>query len=186
LMKYLQWRQSNNRTSKSEASIKTIKDGFLLTECMIGLALMILCTYCVHEVWSTFHRIIVRNELDILTATCFMCQHAASLDGTVRHIRCDIAKNAYRYGNAFYQLPPQVRFAILPGLRGPPGAPRWSPQQPVTFVKNTIACFRKGIMQSGTVYLTDVGGKCQFALSNAVGSTYYMRKYTYNNGWKRL
>jgi len=162
------------------------RPGFLLIEYMVCIALFALCIHCACGIWNSVDRLVVHTELNVLASQCSCLQQQAWATQQPQIITFDTYQNCYICNGIPYSLASQVTFGCMPAIKGPPGSPREQVTKPITFVGNRMTYHKNGIMQAGTVYLTNEKHTCQYALSNAVGSVSYIRKYVYKNGWQHI
>jgi type II secretion system protein H len=160
--------------------------GFTLVEVMVVIALIALLAVLSIATVSFLTKSIVRTELDRLYMTCTYLQQSAQVDGQDQYLVFDQHNHRYSFEGQTYQLPPQVVFGVLPGVKGPPSAAHHSIANPITFAHNTIIFHPDGIVQPGTVYLTDIHKKVLYALSCSVTQVSYLRRYEYDGSWKRV
>ncbi|HXW86104.1 MAG TPA: hypothetical protein VEK38_02040 [Candidatus Bathyarchaeia archaeon] len=163
-----------------------VRAGFFMLEYMICVALCALCLYYGAHMWQSLDRLAVRTELDVLAAHCTCMQQEAWAKAQPHVIQFDTYTHTYTCDGSSFALASPVIFGYIPALKGPPGSPHAPITDPITFVGHHMTSARQGILQAGTIYLTNKNHTCQYALSNAVGAFSYMRKYVYSNGWKHI
>lgn len=162
------------------------KSGFTLIELSIVIMLFAIVTLLVSAHASFLQRMMVRCELENLYTTCYMLQRRAMMSGIPIKLTFDQTMPGYQYGETQYALPQYVIFGAAAGVKGPPSSAQNIINSPITFKEQTIIFHPDGIMQPGTVYLTDSGKCWSYALSCAVGQVSYLRKYQYTNAWTLL
>ena len=166
-------------------AIKT--SGFSLIELLVVFTLLALIATFSGAHFLFLQRILVRSELEQLYITCAMLQRSAKMFNQNQIIFFDITNNSYRYKNSIHTLPHHVSFGVTSGVKGPPSSPERIISNPVSFQAQKVTFMPEGIIQPGTIYLTDSSKRYTFALSCGVGHVSYLRKYEYTNGiWKEL
>lgn len=162
------------------------KEGFSLLELSLVLLLILLLVTLSGTQTSLLNRIFVRNELEQLYTVCFYLKQCAIAQNKQQELEFDASKNLYRYHLTEHTLSRHVRFGSQPEAKGPPGESLSVITKPITFNNNTIVFHPDGIIQPGTVYLTDDGQRYTYALSCAVAQVSYLRKYQYTTKWIAL
>ena len=162
------------------------RPGFSLMDAMIALGLLAIIVTLVMLNAAFMHKALVRSEVDKLHSVCTCMQATARMSNQKQEMHIDRAHNVYTYAGHKERLPSQVRFGVLPTVKGPPSAPQRLLTSPITFDKQCITCSAHGIMNSGTVYITDRDATCLYALSSAVAHYSYIRKYAYDGAWHPL
>jgi hypothetical protein len=76
-----------------------------------------------------------------------------------------------------YPLQNGFSFGVLPDTYGPPSMPTKAVTQAVTLVDKKIKAYPDGILQAGTLYITD--GQQQYAVTTPVSAFSYIRIYRY-------
>jgi len=133
---------------------------------------------------ATFlNRMVVRAELEHLYALSYYLQRKALMLHQPQQLTFDIKHHTYQANNKTYRLPAHVRFGVASGVKGPPSTPEKLIVNPVTFPEHTVTFHSDGVIQAGTVYLTDTNRQCTYALSCSVSAVSYLRKYQYTNAW---
>ncbi len=158
--------------------------GFALIEVGVVLVLLSMLSILVIVQWSCFARSMVRSQMDMLAAHCMHAQRCAQLANEPIQVTFDLAHQAYTVQGYHHALGGNVRFGVVPGVQGPPSTPTKPIGNPVTFPQCRITFWPSGIMQAGTVYLVDATHQYQYALSCAVSTFSYLRKYRYDRGWQ--
>ncbi len=159
-----------------------VKRGFFLIELMMALCLIIFMVSIGVVQLSFLEGTQSHCELRKLMSACLYMQQRAIATNKELHLIVDIYNNEYRFDVYREKLPKNVRFGIVPGVKGPPGNPTGLIHNAVTFPQHRICFYPTGIISSGTVYLVCNNKLC--ALSNAVSQLSYMRIYYYDGGWK--
>ncbi len=129
-------------------------------------------------------RMVVRAELEHLYTVSYYLQRKALMLHAPQTLSFDVKNNSYRANEKNYRLPVHIQFGCAVGVKGPPSSPEVRVTHPVTFKNDTITFHPDGIIQPGTVYLTDVTKQCTYALSCSVSAVSYLRKYQYTNSWQ--
>jgi Tfp pilus assembly protein FimT len=163
--------------------LKNRADGFLLIEALIIIALITLTVTLGVSFGTSLHKTIVRSEVERLYAACMYLQRLAMLTNKRQLLTFDVNKNAYFYQGHEERLSSYVTFGILRDIKGPPSAPTTVINKPITFTNNQIIFTPNGILQSGTVYLTDISKQHQYALTAPISQISFLRKYRYDNKW---
>lgn len=158
--------------------------GFTLIELMIVLALCMLGATLVFQSRSLFHETGIRVEQDLLYATCLYLQQSAMMNNEEVILAFDHdASQGYSFEGTERSLYPQVRFGVIPGVKGPPSSPTKELRSGITFRKKCITFYPDGIIDAGTVYLTDTDNHYLYALSSGVGAVSYLRRYRFEERW---
>lgn len=161
-------------------------DAFSLFEVIVVLALITLTLSIGIFYWRSSKNNIVFMELERLYALCMLVHHRAQADGCSYTITIDPKTKTLSTPFFSETLAEGVEFGVLSGVRGPPGIPTDTLKKPITFVGSKIVCDPQGVIQPGTLYLTDSARSCLYALSVAVSQISYIRRYIYTNGWVLL
>lgn len=135
---------------------------------------------------SFLSRMLVRAELEHLYTASYYLQRKALMLHAPQTIQFDRNNNTYEIDEKTYRLPSHVRFGTALGVKGPPSGPLSMVTNPITFLHNSITFYPDGVIQSGTIYLTDHHKSCTYALSCAVSPVSYLRKYQYTDGWNMI
>lgn len=162
---------------------------FSLLELLVTLCIIAIVGALALPSFNFFTRWQLRTEAQLLAVTMRYVQQKAIATGRTHTIVFNLASQSYTFAGlsntlTTYTLPRGVRYGALPGVLGPPSAPRTSITSPITFQHTTLTCFPDGIMSAGVVYLCT---NCdQMAISSGVSATSYIRAYAYTNGrWKQ-
>jgi len=131
-------------------------------------------------------RTLVRAEVEKLRTICTYLQRRAMATGAPQTLRFNCAANTYQLENEQHTLPAQVRFGILPDVKGPPASPSQPLTAATTFDRSQIVFQPDGAVQSGAVYLTETGNRYLYALTIGAGATPYVRTYCYTGQWHPL
>ncbi|EKD48944.1 MAG: hypothetical protein ACD_64C00062G0007 [uncultured bacterium] len=163
--------QANNRAA------------FSLVELIIVIALIALLAMLCAAHSSFLTRMLVRAELEHLYSVSYYLQRKALMLHVPQTISFDIQNNRYDADGKTYRLASQVKFGTAHGVKGPPSQPNTVIHTPITFTGNSITFYPDGVIQSGAVYITDANRSVTYALSCAVSSVSYLRKYQYTDAW---
>jgi prepilin-type N-terminal cleavage/methylation domain-containing protein len=160
--------------------------GFSLLELSVVLLLIALLAMLTGAQTSFLDRIVIRSELEQLYTTCYYLQRCAMAHNKSEQLIFDIPHNRYRYHQTEHTLPAQICFGTSSGMKGPPSSPDHLVTNPISFKNNTIIFHPNGLIEPGTVYITDTKQRYSYALSSAVAQVSYLRKYQYTNQWISL
>lgn len=161
-------------------NVFTNKSGATLWELLLyGTLIAIVYAGAIQITWVWQHSLLYAQ----VHAICMLCNYARqcalhSLSGKV--VFFDIKTNSCRCEEMQEQLAPGICFGTASIVYGPPRNPIKVVHKPVTFVGERMVCYPSGIMQSGTVYLTDCYKRATYAISNAVSTFSHMRMYHWN------
>lgn len=162
------------------------RQGFLLFELLLVFGLVSMIALFAFVQMRFLTRGYVRAEVEALYQMCLYAQRRAMSSGHVCTVTLDLAKHAYMCDEHTCELSKNVRFGILPHVKGPPSAPQESLTSTSTFKNNRINCSPEGTIDAGTVYLIDVEKKSLYALTSGVAPYSYVRTYRYAGNWQRL
>ena len=160
--------------------------GFSLIELMVVLTIIGSLVLLSTSNTLFFNRSIVSAQLEQLYSMCHLARQTALSTNQAQSIHFDIASNTYYWGDRKEVLPRTIRFGFIPGVQGPPSNPTTILHTPITFSGNKITFYPDGIIQAGTLYLTDEHQTIMYALSNAVSQFSYIRMYRYDGTWRIL
>jgi type II secretory pathway pseudopilin PulG len=170
------------------------REGFTLIQVLLVLALSALLATVTVPVFTFFDRLSARAELDRLYELCMLLQQRAQLENKEYKLKLDLEKHMYvvyqqdqEQQDQQHALAKSVRFGIVPGVKGPPAQPSKILIKPVSFPQNTITFYPTGVIHPGSLYLVDRSTASLYALTAAVSSFSYIRRYSYTpTGWKAL
>ncbi|TET06374.1 hypothetical protein E3J79_02240 [Candidatus Dependentiae bacterium] len=162
---------------------QNIAGGFLLIEALIIITLISLIVTLGLSFGTSLHKALVRSEIEKLYSACIYLQRIAMVTNKRQLLTFDINKNTYYYQGHEERLCHYVTFGTTIGIKGPPSAPTNVINKPITFTNNQIIFTPNGILQSGTIYLTDASKQHQYALSVPVSQISFLRKYRYDSRW---
>ncbi|KKP29538.1 MAG: hypothetical protein UR12_C0006G0025 [candidate division TM6 bacterium GW2011_GWF2_30_66] len=154
--------------------------GFTIVEIIISIAILSLIITLLVVNINFLNRFILRSEVDKLASTLVYIQRCAILNGKDQILEFDIKNRLYKFDEKIFKLPRQVEFGFCQDVKGPPSAPSLVIKFPVTFKNNKIIFYGDGIIDSGTIYITDLRKQFMYAISSGVAQTSYIRKYIYN------
>lgn len=160
--------------------------GFSLIEVLIVLALI--GTITALAIWNTqsLYRLTVRADIEKLYTTCLYLQQKALSCQEKQTLYFALDKKTYRYENCAERLNTQVLYGFIAGAKGPPSSPHVLITQENSFENNQIVFYPDGVIQAGTLYLTDVNKRVLYALTSGVGQVSFLRKYYYDGSWHLL
>ena len=166
--------------------MRKIQSGFLLLEriVVVGLFAVIFGIGMINV--HFLDQALVRTELDKLYAVCLYLQHNARVENKSYTLYFDANQKTYTCDSQRWNLPSQIIFGTLEGTKGPPSSPHNSVKNPITFKKSCITFSPQGIIQPGTIYLTDSRRCYGYALSCSVSDYSYIRRYRYDTQWHML
>jgi type II secretory pathway pseudopilin PulG len=127
----------------------------------------------------------VRNEIELLYQTSLYMQRRALFLHQKQILYLDIEHNTYSFEHRTHKLPSGVQFGIMP-VKGPPASPLKQLEKPSTFKNNQIIFYPDGVIEAGSIYLTDDKKKQLYALTVAVAPYSYLRTYCYADTWRLL
>lgn len=160
---------------------KNCRYGFSLLELMIVVALVAFIISLVAVNTRYLNKSALNAEVNLLCATCRYLQQVAIARNQPQSLICDVANNSYQFDGQFHQLSSTLHFGIIPDVKGPPSSPHATLAKAITFKDDTIEFGPDGIINSGTIYVTD--SHELYAISSSVAHTSYLRKYRYNGTW---
>jgi prepilin-type N-terminal cleavage/methylation domain-containing protein len=162
------------------------KTGFTLVELSMSLVLLATLLFLTGVQGRFLNQLLIRSELERLYSVCYYLQHYAMMSGESHQLTFDVENNRYTYCDTTHQMPRHVQFGTEQGVKGPPSTPNAVITAPITFKGNCIVFHPTGILQSGTVYLTNTQKQYTYALSCGVTQVSYVRKYQYNRKWELI
>ncbi len=149
--------------------------GFTLLELTIALAFCAFLVTMVLPFFSITDHLRVRSEVDRI----FMCMKSLRLkalaDGKNYTLKWDVLK-----------LSDGIIYGAQTDVFGPPSSALYPIKDFITFPRHTMTCYADGTCDAGTVYLTSVSKTVTYALSVAIDSFGYIRRYHYRSGKWRL
>lgn len=166
--------------------MRASRQGFLLFELLLvfGLVSFIACLAFIQMRFLTHSY--VRAEIEALYQMCLYAQRRAISSGQTCTVVLDIAKHSYACNDHVCVFAGNVRFGVLPHVKGPPSAPQQALVHASTFKNNRINCSPDGIIDAGTVYLIDTDKQSLYALTSGVAPYSFIRTYRYAGKWQRL
>jgi len=160
--------------------------GSTLIELMVTLSALAILMSLALTSFSFIDLIATRSELETLHAACRYTQIMAQVTNKVQELTFDQQNMQYHFCGRTKKLARSVVFGTKPGVKGPPSAPTESIYSPITFQKKCMRCTPQGIIQPGTVYLSDSGKRCQYALSAPIAQVSCLRCYRHDGAWRLL
>lgn len=161
--------------------------GTSLVELIVVISLMAMLLTVVGRFSLAAHDYLLHSQVRVLFLACRYAQQRALARSGREEINFDLEKKTYRCCQITEHLAPGVLFGTSRPVYGPPGKPSRLIQKPISFMGEKIVFYPTGIMQAGTVYLTDVHKKATYALSNAVSAVSHMRIYRLDGKkWNQL
>lgn len=160
------------------------KPGVTLIELLIVIALIGICCSLVLSRLSNMG-VHVRTELGLLQQVCMYMQRRALLTGQQQSVHLDLHNNSYTFNGRTHKLAQGVIFGTMP-VKGPPASPHTLLTNACTFTQNIITFYPSGIIDAGSLYLTNNAHSILYALTNAVSSYSYLRTYCYADTWHML
>ncbi len=161
--------------------------GFLLIELLISIAIISLVVSFGILTVGHLHKSLVRADIEKLYATCRYLQQCAIVTNQKQILTFDTARHSYHYQGHEERLSPYSIFGIKnSSIKGPPSAPSNSINNPITFIGKRITFTPTGILQPGTIYVTDKNKQYQYALTVPISQVSFLRKYHYSTVWKYI
>jgi len=128
----------------------------------------------------------VRSEVEKLYSICMYLQQIAMTTNQKQILIFNKTRSSYHYQGHEELLNPYTIFGTLNGLKGPPSTPENTISNPITFIGKQITFTPTGILQPGTIYLTDKKKQHQYALTVPISQISFLRKYQYDEKWTHL
>ena len=173
---------------KTEKSFK--QSAFSLVELTVTIALFCLLIGLVVANVRFLNRYLLRAQVDKLCNTFLYLQRSAITSGEDKILYFDIKDNSYSFEHNFeqkyFKLPKKIQFGVFAHAKGPPSSPSREIKSPITFKGNKVVFHKDGIIDSGTIYITDMRKKYMYAISCSVAQVSYIRKYMYKSKWTPL
>ena len=166
--------------------MRASEQGFLLFELLLVFCLATIIACFVFGNMRFLNRGYARAELQTLYQMCLYAQRRAISSGQECAIQIDVKKHRYACNGMICMLSDGVQFNILPNVKGPPSSPQHHLTQMCTFKNNCITCSSDGIIDAGTIYITDFAKQNLYALTSGVAPYSYLRMYRYAGKWQRL
>lgn len=164
--------------------MRFVKQAFTLIELLLGMLLLsLLVTLIVHQ--FSCIRGYVHSEVHNLYQACLYMQRHALMTRKDCSLIFNLDRHNYTFNKRTYRLPSGVKFGILPAY-GPPSSPHKAITKACTFKDNEITFYADGIIESGSIYVTDARHTILYALTVPVASYSYLRTYCYDDGTWRL
>ncbi|MGA9530483.1 MAG: hypothetical protein WBQ73_01185 [Candidatus Babeliales bacterium] len=161
--------------------------GATLFELLVALSFFCMILLCSTHYFSLFDSVIIKTELNHLFTACFYLQKTALVTNKPQIIHFNTALNNYTIEGRVHTLPHWFSLTLPDKpLYGPPSSPYSLVKNSVTFKDNSIIFYPNGIIQSGTVYLTNNNNGKVYAFSNGISQFSFLRMYQYDGQWHRL
>lgn len=160
------------------------RSAFTLVELLVVVALIMIFVGLTLQRFS-FSSCYVRSELDLLYQTCLYMQRHALVTRQKQILSFDLVNNTYNFDGKSHQLPKGVCFGIMP-VKGPPSSPHQLLDKPCTFKNSQIQFHPDGIIDVGSIYLSNNQRNLLYALTVAVSPYSYLRTYCYADTWRLL
>lgn len=161
------------------------KKGILLIELLVIIALLSTLSYVAIKQFTN-STLQTRIELQLLYQTCMYMQRRALVKKEPQTISLDLAGQCYHFEGKTHKLLPDARFDIIKGVKGPPATPTKILTSACTFKNNSITFYPDGIIDAGSIYITNKDHTLLYALTNAVSTYSYLRTYCYADTWNPL
>jgi len=162
------------------------KHGFSLIESMIAIGLVTIIAGLALWNMHLFSGVVVRADIEKLYTVCVYLRQKAVSTQQEQVLEFDFKNNTYRYDSGLHYLNSGVVYGFIEGVKGPPSAPQKHIAKCSTFDRDRITFYPDGVIQSGTLYVTDSAGKTLYALTCGIGQISFLRKYRYDNSWHIL
>ncbi len=141
---------------------------------------------------SVGKRLNLYYEVKRLHAVLRYAQRKALIERIPCVVELDFARRSYSLDHE-YAMHPDVIFGAQQGVFGPPSSPHnpitdastW-PHKKIVFYPPDHPLSSAGSTTSGSVYLTDSGRSCTYALTCDASYGSILRCYHYSKGWKLL
>ena len=158
--------------------------GLSLLETIIVCALLsFIVVLSIPHISPFFYESQVKAELLTLMNICELQHQRAVLEQCPCTIIFDPKYHSYSYDDSTIHFPPQVRFHLCDGVKGPPASPRNLPSDVVTFDRHTITFYPEGNIQAGSIYCSDHMYRCQYAVTVPVDGPPRFHLYRYSGNW---
>lgn len=157
--------------------------GFIMTEVLVGLALILILggITCAHI--SSYRYTCMQQQIALFALAWRQLQQSAMAQSRQQEMFFDEIDNRYKIDGIWHELPSTIRFGFLPESKGPPSHPTMPIRSAVTFPGKKVTCFTDGTIQAGTVYLIDDQKQSMYALTSGVSAVSFLRKYRYDGTW---
>ncbi len=169
-----------------DVGVRRGKQGFSLVELMIVVALVALLSGLTLWNMRMFSGLVVRADIEKLYTVCMYLRQKAVSTRTEQLLEFDQLNNAYRYDGTVEHLSTAATYGFVEDVMGPPSAPHKTITTYSSFDSSHIVFYPDGIIQSGTLYITDKDKKMLYALTSGVGQVSFLRKYRYDGSWHLL
>lgn len=155
------------------------KKGFTLIECLLVISLLSFLSFCAFFSISFFRQTIEKTEIEKLYLWALHLQQISQTTGTIQELAIDEDNNSYCALDTTIKVANGLHF-------GKPFTPLSNTHhsKASSFKHNKIIFYPSGIISAGTIYLIQPQTKRMYALSSAVSSISFLRKYQYAGSWK--
>lgn len=160
--------------------------GFTLLEMVVVLALITIGALLTIPIFRIFDQLMVRTEVDVIYLAIKSLEQKAVTSGNQQELIFDEKNNSYTAEGVVYHLHSPAIFGIVEKVAGPPSKPQKIITKPINFPDNKLIIFSDGVIQAGTIYITDKEKKYFYALTCPVSDISYLRRYVYNGHWTLL
>lgn len=160
--------------------------GFMLFEMVIVLTLIIIGAALTLPAFHIFDRLIVKTEVDVLYLAIKSLEQKAITSGKPCELVFNEKDNTYTADGIAYHLHSPAIFGILERVAGPPSNPQKIITKSINFPDNKITIYADGVIQAGSIYITDKNKQYLYALTCPVADISYLRRYRYNSRWTLL
>lgn len=157
----------------------------MLIELLVVITLITILSYLAISQY-TLSSLHARTELQLLYQACMYMQRRAMIKKEPQILRFDVAQQQYHFENRTHTLLSGVVFDIIDGVKGPPATPTRPLTSACTFKNNSVTFYPDGIIDAGSVYITNKEHTQLYALTNAVSTYSYLRTYCYADRWNPL
>lgn len=161
----------------------SVNRGFSLIELMVGLCIVALLISLATVNMRFLNRAAITSNIDVLYNACYCLQRTAMATNTIQTLTIDELHHCYECNGTKHVFASQMKFGILPDVKGPPSAPLNFLSAAITFVDRKIRFYPDGTISAGIIYITDADKTMIYALSCGVSSVSVLRKYRYNGKW---
>ncbi len=158
--------------------------GFLVFQAGIFLCLLLMILSIAVPRFIFLQRRAPYYEAQKFRQFCWYARQHALATGKDCVVTIDVKNGTYSGLGRSEKLLSGVIFDTVSGALGPPSNPTRPLLKPVTFKNETITLYAEGIVESGTVYITDSDRTVLYAVSSGVGHTSLLRLYKYQGSWE--
>jgi type II secretory pathway pseudopilin PulG len=175
--------------------MKQRQESFTLIELLLVVALVLFLSALTIPALFDLDSYALNYELEKLAVVMGYQQQRALVTNQIQMLTLDSVAQTYTYSinnkPVVYKLSDRIRFGFIKSALGPPGDPKISIGQAITFTPRqakansfVVVLFPNGNISSGTVYITDKRERIMGALTCSVSRVSYIRRYLYqSNQW---